>query len=221
MSRVLMCFSVLFILSIAIQFGDCENVTTNPECEGNITLSSEKTRLSPIESGLKMIMRNSFFGSKESKNDTESKGISFWGMIQKIRDKIHFIAPGTLWCGDGDIAKKETDLGFFNKTDACCREHDKCQSNMMADQTEVNLINNGIFTRSSCTCDDKFYNCLKNVNRPVAFDIGVTYFDVLGQQCYKCICPTEDCTLDDGTECKNHCKKYKWRNSLSYLKNIL
>lgn len=57
------------------------------------------------------------------------------------------IPLGTHWCGDGDNAKNKNDLGYFNGTDACCRAHDNCKNDISAGDTEVNLKNNGIFTR--------------------------------------------------------------------------
>jgi len=58
-----------------------------------------------------------------------------------------YLCLGTLWCGSGDIAKQESDLGIFKRTDACCRAHDNCKNDILAGDTEVNLKNNGIFTR--------------------------------------------------------------------------
>lgn len=54
---------------------------------------------------------------------------------------------GTLWCGDGNIAREEKDLGLFKGTDACCREHDSCEYNVESHNKIDNLNNNGIFTR--------------------------------------------------------------------------
>lgn len=54
---------------------------------------------------------------------------------------------GTLWCGNGDLAKNENDLGYFNRTDACCRSHDNCMNDILSGDTKANLKNNGLFTR--------------------------------------------------------------------------
>ncbi|XP_012541362.2 phospholipase A2 [Monomorium pharaonis] len=222
MSRVFVCLSVLFVLTIAIQFGDCENNTTQPECDGNIKSGSDKTHISVIEGSLKELSAslkkwNKIIG--RSNNDSQPKDDK--GSVSKIlnmfKEHVHLIAPGTRWCGDGDIARDEDDLGFFKDTDACCRAHDNCKNDLLAGETEVNIINNGIFTRSACTCDFGFYNCLKNASNLIATKIGTMYFNILGQQCFQCICPTEDCGLEDDTECKGHCKKYKWVDSPKFI----
>jgi len=54
---------------------------------------------------------------------------------------------GTKWCGAGDIASDQGDLGKLNTTDDCCREHDNCKENIKAGGTKLNLKNNGFFTR--------------------------------------------------------------------------
>ncbi|XP_045464716.1 phospholipase A2-like isoform X2 [Harmonia axyridis] len=100
---------------------------------------------------------------------------------------------GTKWCGKGDIARGEEDLGLFKKTDACCRTHDNCPDFMNGHQTVHNLTNPNFFTRLSCDCDMKFYNCLKDAGGPVSRDIGVLYFNLLNTQCYKEDFPIKGC----------------------------
>ncbi|XP_011687552.1 PREDICTED: phospholipase A2-like [Wasmannia auropunctata] len=216
MSRVFVLF-VLFIVSIAVQFGDCQN--NRPECEDvNIKPGSDPARLSYLEVFLKGVSAPSDWLNKllgrNKKNSFE--GGSYSTVLDKYEKEVHAVFPGTVWCGDGNKAKTEDDLGFLKQTDACCREHDNCAHNILAGEPEGNLLNNGIFTKSACVCDYKFYDCLKNVNGFWAFNIGKTYFNVLGPQCFRCACPTEGCKPGDGTECKNHCKKYEWVDSRKY-----
>lgn len=239
MSRVSL-FVLFLVLNIAVQIGDCDD-TPKVNCDEKITPASEKTILSLLEKKLQFIQKigdlvGAFFGQSfkrlkeildkltkhfktEGKEYRGSENRSFESDIQLIvGDKeIRAIFPGTRWCGDGDIAKKENDLGLFNKTDTCCRAHDHCQSNIVAGESMENLINNGIFTRSACACDNAFFNCLKNVKTIISEEIGKTYFNILGQQCFKCICPTDDCNANtSSTECKDQCNRYQWVNSTHF-----
>lgn len=52
-----------------------------------------------------------------------------------------FSCAGTKWCGAGNIAKDYDDLGRFNQTDSCCREHDHAQDNIGAFQKKHGLRN--------------------------------------------------------------------------------
>lgn len=105
--------------------------------------------------------------------------------LSDITEGLNYCSLGTKWCGDGDIANSFTDLGTFSTSDACCREHDTCPVIIDAGTTNFNLVNSGLFTRSHCECDRKFYNCLKNAGTVVAKSIGVTYFSLLGPQCFE------------------------------------
>ncbi|KAL0127959.1 hypothetical protein PUN28_003309 [Cardiocondyla obscurior] len=138
------------------------------------------------------------------------------------------IFPGTRWCGDGDNARSEDELGYFSELDACCREHDNCQYNIIAGESKANLKNNGIFTKSACACDFKFHNCLKNVasnkviskiQSTVASQIGKTYFNMLQPQCFDCICPAKTCDPNkDETKCMdNQCDKYQWISNEKFI----
>ncbi|KAK0080116.1 hypothetical protein PV325_000422 [Microctonus aethiopoides] len=93
------------------------------------------------------------------------------------------IVPGTLWCGAGNSATSDHQLGFFSKEDKCCRQHDKCSFNIGAGKKFGRLINKGLFTKSACFCDREFYECLKDANSIIANKIGYTYFTVLSPQC--------------------------------------
>ncbi|KAL6429178.1 hypothetical protein ACFW04_008133 [Cataglyphis niger] len=189
MSRICL-FALFLILSIVVRFGDCENNAINEDdstkrdCVKNAP-GSDETRLSPIEKILKKLPID-----KRKDNNTLQESIR---NVLKKAINIKAIFPGTLWCGDGDRAKNSNELGHFNKTDACCRDHDLCKNDILAGDTKVNLKNNGIFTRSACTCDIEFYNCLKSNDNLLSRSIGNTYFDILQPQCFICVCPTNDC----------------------------
>ncbi|KAG7199459.1 hypothetical protein KM043_014085 [Ampulex compressa] len=181
----------------------------------------KRTYVSPLEAGIKAIVtpigaidntihevRN---GVKEiwsqipvlrkliPNREEERNMKSMADMLNPFKERIRAIFPGTYWCGDGDIAENENDLGLFYKTDACCRAHDSCQGGIPAGEERDGLINNGIFTRSPCECDRAFYNCLKEARSIVASKIGITYFNVLRPQCFSFECPVENCNRYAGT----------------------
>lgn len=106
-------------------------------------------------------------------------------ILDSFKDRLKAIYPGTLWCGDGNYARSEHDVGIFRNTDTCCRMHDKCPASIAAGQTYKNLKNGGLFTRSHCDCDQEFYRCLKKANSIVSNKIGYTYFNILRPQCFR------------------------------------
>ena len=99
MSRVFVCLSVFFIPAIAIQFGDCENNTNQPECDANIKSGSDKTRVSDFEARLNelsVFLKNWNKIIESSNDDSQSKDVK--GSVSKIlnmfKEHIHLIAPG-------------------------------------------------------------------------------------------------------------------------------
>ncbi|XP_029672875.1 phospholipase A2 phaiodactylipin-like [Formica exsecta] len=191
-------------------YGDDTNCTKSAP-------GSDKTRLSPLEKiieGMKLPVEGIKLPVEEMKLPVEGiklpvkrpklpvEGLSVDAIMKRNRNTLRgsfsdffeklkehgLIFPGTLWCGGGDIAKNENDLGLFNRTDACCRAHDNCKNDISAGDTEVNLINNGIFTRSACFCDHEFYKCLKEADSLISETIGTTYFTILRPQCFECTC---------------------------------
>lgn len=102
-----------------------------------------------------------------------------------FKDKVKAIYPGTLWCGGGNQARSEREVGLFRNTDICCKAHDKCPSFIEAGEEFKGLKNNGLFTRSHCECDQNFYNCLKNIDSLVSNKIGYTYFNILRPKCFR------------------------------------
>ncbi|GIY23761.1 phospholipase A2 [Caerostris darwini] len=95
------------------------------------------------------------------------------------------IFPGTKWCGAGNIAKDDDDLGFLQDTDRCCRAHDNCDDIIEGGGTKYNLTNKSPFTKLICKCDDDFHDCLSRVNTVTSNTIGNTYFNVLRRTCYE------------------------------------
>ncbi|KAI4480261.1 hypothetical protein M0804_010259 [Polistes exclamans] len=93
------------------------------------------------------------------------------------------ILPGTKWCGAGDIADNYHDLGREANIDRCCRNHDLCPVKVRAHTSRFNLNNNSLYTKSHCTCDELFYNCLKNTKNSIADLLGNIYFNIIRVPC--------------------------------------
>ncbi|KAG5873228.1 hypothetical protein JTB14_014304 [Gonioctena quinquepunctata] len=96
-----------------------------------------------------------------------------------------FIYPGTKWCGPGNIARDDSDLGYHVKEDMCCREHDKCPKNLAGGECRQGICNQSLFTRSHCDCDAAFRKCLQNVNTETANTIGAIFFNIIQVTCFK------------------------------------
>lgn len=62
-----------------------------------------------------------------------------------------FIYPGTKWCGPGNIAKSEDDLGSFEAEDRCCRDHDRCPQALASGECKLGICNDSPFTRYTDT----------------------------------------------------------------------
>lgn len=142
--------------------------------------------------------------------------ISVWGGVGGIASRIllpamksasaygstdYLNVPGTKWCGPGDSAKDEDDLGETADVDRCCRSHDLCPYHIFAFQTQDHYWNTRPHTVSSCECDEAFFNCMKGVkeNKTVADPIGEAFFDLVGPPCLK---------KEHGT----YCRKWHWTN---------
>ncbi|XP_015184277.1 PREDICTED: uncharacterized protein LOC107070516 [Polistes dominula] len=220
-----------------------ENKLEYEEPEENFEVNQVSTKLSTVEEFLSTLLipvealgnANKIFGkgvqqiiSKipdklkdpikgfEINNKTN---LGYGQFLNSISDRFRAIYPGTVWCGDGDIAKNDEDLGFFASTDACCRDHDKCSSNINAGETKYGLKNVGLFTRSHRSCDSAFYNCLKGAKSIIATKIGITYFNILSPQSFDEDYPIVKCNKYSGLINKKcidykqdlHAdKKYQW-----------
>ncbi|KXJ74624.1 hypothetical protein RP20_CCG013229 [Aedes albopictus] len=144
------------------------------------------------------------------------------GLFNQFKQRIKAIYPGTVWCGDGNQAKSENDIGFFYQTDVCCRAHDLCPTAISAGEQFNRLKNNGYFTRSHCDCDKQFYNCLKNANTLVSNQIGYTYFNLLKPQCFRHEHPKVACSKKVKGKCLSYVvdetqdKLWQWFDNLTY-----
>lgn len=107
------------------------------------------------------------------------------GLYETVQNQITTILPGTLWCGSGSTVRIPSDLGLFFLSDNCCKQHDHCPKSILAGETKFGLTNTGLFTRSHCSCDQQFFNCLKRADTFVSNKIGYTYFNILSPQCFR------------------------------------
>ncbi|WNE40226.1 MAG: hypothetical protein GBAus27B_000293 [Mycoplasmataceae bacterium] len=124
--------------------GSFNSLAEEANCNEKIELGSDKIQLSLLEEKLQKFLELTNWGK-----DTSSS--KFTNLLSKIPEKykniFQAIAPGTKWCGDGDRAKDDEDLGLFKETDACCRAHDKCDSNIIAGSVKANLKNDGFLLK--------------------------------------------------------------------------
>ncbi|XP_055298521.1 uncharacterized protein LOC129566515 isoform X3 [Sitodiplosis mosellana] len=115
----------------------------------------------------------------------ESLSSPLTAITDGIKDRLKAIYPGTLWCGDGNQARNQNEIGLFRNTDICCKQHDECPAFIKSGSEFKGLRNTGLFTRSHCDCDLKFYNCLKRTDSLISNKIGYTYFNILRPQCFR------------------------------------
>lgn len=104
-------------------------------------------------------------------------------LIEKTSTK-GIIYPGTKWCGPDDIAESENDFGRHAAEDACCREHDRCESIISPGECIHGICNNSPYIRSHCDCDAKLRRCLQGLNTEVANALGAYYFNVIQIICF-------------------------------------
>lgn len=125
---------------------------------------------------------------------------------QLAEERINLSFPGTRWCGPGNTASSYEELGQFEDTDRCCRDHDHCD-NIAAGETKYNLTNNDLFTRLHCRCDQEFKECLRTTHNKVSTKIGYTYFSVR-DRCYMKEHPIKGCQKHEIRFFLRRCVKY-------------
>ncbi|XP_077155545.1 protein PROCA1 [Ranitomeya variabilis] len=104
---------------------------------------------------------------------------------QHVRVKRGFTYPGTLWCGAGNNAEKESDLGEHKETDSCCRTHDHCEHVIHPFTYSYGYSNFLWHTISHCQCDNNFKDCLRKVNDTASRVVGQAFFNVIQVQCFE------------------------------------
>uniref|UniRef100_A0A1B0FH43 Phospholipase A2 n=1 Tax=Glossina morsitans morsitans TaxID=37546 RepID=A0A1B0FH43_GLOMM len=118
------------------------------------------------------------------------------------------IVPGTKWCGPGNTADNYNDLGSLREVDMCCRDHDHCESIIMPDVTLHNLYNSDWFPIMKCSCEQKFMNCLQEINSPASNSLGHIYF-VGRDKCFQFGHPIIECTKYQQGIIRKRCIVYK------------
>ncbi|KAJ0067514.1 hypothetical protein NL108_007991 [Boleophthalmus pectinirostris] len=101
----------------------------------------------------------------------------------KGRRKRSWIFPGTLWCGTGSKAHGYDELGMFESADRCCREHDHCRHIIPAFTVNYGVFNPNFFTVSHCDCDQRFRQCLLDVNDTISSMVLYSFFKILKVPC--------------------------------------
>ncbi|XP_064486328.1 phospholipase A2 hemilipin-like isoform X2 [Ornithodoros turicata] len=106
------------------------------------------------------------------------------GRGRSAAEKTWVIYPGTKWCGDGNVAENDDDLGESQGTDSCCRNHDRAPDKILARATKHGIVNSRNYTISHCDDDWKFFNCLKDEGSEASREVGHLYFDILAPVCF-------------------------------------
>ncbi|CAK6950247.1 group 3 secretory phospholipase A2-like [Scomber scombrus] len=104
---------------------------------------------------------------------------------KKTRRKRSWIFPGTLWCGTGSKAVGYEQLGMFESADRCCREHDHCKHIIPSFTVDYGVFNPNLYTVSHCDCDQRFRQCLLEVNDTISSMVGYSFFNILRVPCFE------------------------------------
>ncbi|KAG7243851.1 hypothetical protein INR49_006005 [Caranx melampygus] len=107
------------------------------------------------------------------------------GTEGNARRKRSLVMPGTLWCGRGNDAARYEQLGMFEDTDRCCRDHDHCLHVIYSFTVKYGVFNSNFYTVSHCDCDQRFRQCLQEVNDTVSSMVGYSFFNILQVPCFE------------------------------------
>ncbi|XP_069703845.1 uncharacterized protein [Periplaneta americana] len=165
---------------------NCELVeVTTPE-EKKETLDVLRSFSHPID-----IAFDEMFQLMEQCQDTVSplEKVELTERSPKLDVVFQGIVPGTKWCGTSDVAATYYELGREKDVDKCCRTHDLCPIKVRSYRTRYNLTNEQFFTKSHCSCDDRFLQCLKKRNTPLSILLGNVYFNIMRVPCIQEVDP--------------------------------
>lgn len=113
--------------------------------------------------------------------------------LKHLPDLRHGILPGTLWCGLGDIARDDSDLGLYTEMDKCCRAHDRCEDYIQSKATRYGLYNKYFCRSSLCECETQFHNCLTQLRGMYPYAVRRIYFRKC-KQCFRTFYDPQECT---------------------------
>ncbi|KAJ8676552.1 hypothetical protein QAD02_012339 [Eretmocerus hayati] len=163
----------------------CELVEVYEPSEAEEILKNLSTILTPHRTSFKDMIKLMEKCDKLDEHPGRPKPISYSNSEKSNTGNplLAGIVPGTKWCGTGDIARSYHDLGSRSKVDRCCRAHDLCPVKIRAYKSRYNLVNNSFFSKSHCTCDETFFQCLKSINHVSATIMGNIYFNIAQPPC--------------------------------------
>lgn len=112
------------------------------------------------ESGLMLFLRKQLIGYQGHEED-------------------QFLWKGTQWCGYENIAESYFDIGEDGDLDRCCRAHDYCPFY----QQSFSFANLSPITKSLCSCDTAFFDCLRALNTTISNKVGNIFFNTGAWKC--------------------------------------
>ena len=92
------------------------------------------------------------------------------------------IFKGTKYCVVGEDEDMD-DLGRYENTDFCCRQHDQCPISIKKFGWRYGIMNWRPYTVTSCQCNEQFFACLQEVHSPVSAFVEKMFFDILKVPC--------------------------------------
>ncbi|KYM96572.1 Phospholipase A2, partial [Cyphomyrmex costatus] len=118
--------------------------------------------------------------------------------LKQITNLRHGILPGTLWCGRGNIARKDSELGMYKEMDECCRTHDNCEDYIRPKGTRYGLYNKYICRSSLCECELQFHKCLTQIRGLYPYAVRRIYFTKC-KQCFRTFYDPQEC-INEGLD---------------------
>lgn len=112
--------------------------------------------------------------------------------LYNVKSLLHteslLIFPGTKWCGKGNISSPQEELGRFQGTDKCCREHDHAVDFIEPQSAKHGIGNTHVWPITNCDDDNTFFHCLLNdqsASKLASACVGTIYFNIVQLKCFK------------------------------------